>query len=138
VRDEIAKTIGYWLELGISGSGSTPCRSSSNRPRASTSATRTSSCATSAGSCSAASSDAVLLGEVNLPYDQQLEFFGATGDRPSSTMQFDFLGMQALYLSLAREDARPLAESLAKRPSSNPRRSGRTSCATTTSSRSTS
>jgi glycosidase len=35
-------------------------------------------------------------------------------------MQFDFLGMQALYLSLAREDARPLAASLAKRPQLEP------------------
>ena len=27
VRNEIHKVIGFWLELGLSGSGSTPCRS---------------------------------------------------------------------------------------------------------------
>ncbi len=31
-------------------------------------------------------------------------------------MQFDFIGMQNLYLSLAREDARPLARALKRRP----------------------
>jgi glycosidase len=31
-------------------------------------------------------------------------------------MQFDFIGMQAMYLSLARGDARPLAKSLRQRP----------------------
>ena len=54
-------------------------------------------------------------------------------------MQFDFIGMQALYLSLARGDAGPLADALRQRPALAPRRrSGRPSCATTTSSRSTS
>ena len=32
-------------------------------------------------------------------------------------MQFDFIGMQNLYLSLARQDARPLARALKRRPS---------------------
>ena len=31
-------------------------------------------------------------------------------------MQFDFIGMQATYLSLAREDARPLVKALTQRP----------------------
>jgi glycosidase len=31
-------------------------------------------------------------------------------------MQFDFIGMQNIYLSLAREDARPLARALKRRP----------------------
>jgi glycosidase len=41
-------------------------------------------------------------------------FGGKDGDE--LTMQFDFIGMQNLYLSLARADARPLAKALAKRP----------------------
>ena len=54
-------------------------------------------------------------------------------------MQFDFIGMQATYLALAREDARPARHG----PRGSARRStrpasGRRSCATTTSSRSTS
>ena len=42
-------------------------------------------------------------------------FGGADGD--GLNMQFDFPAMQALYLSLAREDARPLEAALRKRPS---------------------
>ena len=53
VRDEIAKTIGFWLELGISGFRVDAVPFLIEPPGASTSATRTSSCATSAGSCSA-------------------------------------------------------------------------------------
>ena len=82
--------------------------------------------------------DAVLLGEVNLPYPEQKEFFGGA-DGDGLNMQFDFIGMQRLYLSLARGDAGPLAEALrraARRSTS--RASGPTSCATTTSSPSTS
>ncbi|MET0765108.1 MAG: trehalose synthase, partial [Blastococcus sp.] len=36
------------------------------------------------------------------------------------TMQFDFIGMQKLYLSLARADAAPLAEALTSRPKLSP------------------
>jgi glycosidase len=61
----------------------------------------------------------VLLGEVNLPHEQQVEFFGGA-DGDELTMLFDFVGMQALYLSLARGDARPLVTALTERPSVSP------------------
>ncbi len=52
---------------------------------------------------------------MNLPHDQQLDFFGGPqGDE--LTMMFDFIGMQAMYLSLARADAGPLATALLDRP----------------------
>src|SRR3712207_4054749 len=35
-------------------------------------------------------------------------------------MQFDFIGMQAMYLSLARADAGPLADALTSRPALSP------------------
>jgi glycosidase len=57
----------------------------------------------------------VLLGEVNLSREKQVAYFGGD-DSDGLTMQFDFIGMQNLYLSLAREDARPLAAALAARP----------------------
>ena len=41
--------------------------------------------------------DAVLLGEVNLPYKDQKAFFGGP-DGDGLNMQFDFIGMQNLYL----------------------------------------
>ena len=59
--------------------------------------------------------DGILLGEVNLPHKDQKTFFGGK-DGDELTMQFDFIGMQNLYLSLARQDARPLARALRQRP----------------------
>ena len=59
--------------------------------------------------------DAVLLGEVNVPYKDQKTFFGGP-DGDGLNMQFDFIGMQAMYLSLARGDAGPIAKSLRQRP----------------------
>ncbi len=61
------------------------------------------------------SGDAILLGEVNLQHQDQLRFFGGD-DGDELTMLFDFIGMQRLYLSLARGDARPLVEALRSRP----------------------
>jgi trehalose synthase len=62
---------------------------------------------------------AMMLGEVNLPHAQQREFFGGdAGDELH--MQFDFIGMQATYLSLARQDAAPLVEALQARPAIHP------------------
>jgi glycosidase len=57
----------------------------------------------------------MLLGECNLPHKDQKTFFGGS-DGDELTMQFDFIGMQNLYLSLAREDVRPLVRALKKRP----------------------
>jgi trehalose synthase len=119
VRDEIAKVLGFWLELGVAGfrvdavpslldgkgAGEEPppdldphdylrdLRAFIGRRRG----------------------DAMLLGEVNLPYDDQVAFFGE-GDGDQLTMIFDFVAMQKMYLSLAREDARPLSEALRGRP----------------------
>ena len=63
--------------------------------------------------------DAILLGEVNLPHKDQRAYFGGR-DGDELTMMFDFIGMQAMYLSLAREDARPLAKALKARPTVHP------------------
>ncbi|WP_110181849.1 alpha-amylase family protein [Nocardioides solisilvae] len=65
------------------------------------------------------SGHAMMLGEVNLPHEQQLAFFGG-GAGDELHMQFDFLAMQATYLSLAREDAGPLAGALLARPEIHP------------------
>ncbi len=116
VRDAIAKVVGFWLELGISGfrMDAVPyllettgvderlpdpheylrdLRSFLGRRRG----------------------DAVLLGEVNLSHQEQARFFGGT-DGNELTMLFDFIGMQRLYLSLATEDAGPVTAALVERP----------------------
>jgi glycosidase len=59
--------------------------------------------------------DAVLLGEVNLPPKPLRAFFGdAQGDELQ--LLFGFPVMQAMYLALARRDARPLAKALRRSP----------------------
>ena len=52
---------------------------------------------------------------MNLPHAEQARFFG--GEQGNElTMQFDFIGMQRMYLSLARRDAGPVVTALQERP----------------------
>jgi len=119
VRDEIAKVIGFWLQLGISGFRvdavpfflEIPVGADIPDPHELLRDMRR--------FLQRRSSEAILLGEVNLPYDQQVEYFGGT-DGDELTMQFDFVAMQALYLSLARRDPAPLIEALSSRPALGP------------------
>jgi maltose alpha-D-glucosyltransferase/alpha-amylase len=59
--------------------------------------------------------DAVLLGEVNLPPDQQSAFFTSDGRRELDLL-FNFHAMQYLYLALARQDATPLERAMGRLP----------------------
>src|SRR3954451_21919102 len=117
VRDEVAQVMAFWLEQGLSGfrvdavpfmieptglpEGAITdphqllrdLRAFLNRRRA----------------------DAILLGEVNLPADQQREFLGDE-DGDELHMVLEFLGNQALYLALARGEAEPLAATLRESP----------------------
>ncbi|CAN7214253.1 alpha-amylase family protein [Knoellia sp. LjRoot47] len=129
VRDEIARIAGYWLELGLdgfrvdavpffvedvetareksSGSGRNDDVTESLSPHQHLKDLR--------AFINRRNGSAVMLGEVNLPHTQQREYFGGeAGDELH--MMFDFIGMQNMYLSLAREDARPLAKALLDRP----------------------
>ncbi|WP_125777755.1 alpha-amylase family protein [Antribacter gilvus] len=128
VRDAVAKTMSYWIQLGLSGfrvdavpffltdAAGTP-GDEIDDPHDFLRSLRS--------FLSRRAGDSILMGEVNLPFDQQRLYFGhdGTGDGgdvgPSSTeltLQFDFNGMQALYLSMARQDAGPLAASISERP----------------------
>ena len=115
VRDEIAKTVGFWLALGVSGFRvdavpfliEPPAGTDIGDPHEFLRDIRR--------FLERRSPEAILLGEVNLPYEQQVDYFGASRSA-ELTMQFDFEAMQRMYLSLARSDARPLAETLARRP----------------------
>ncbi|MFB2585286.1 alpha-amylase family protein [Herbiconiux liukaitaii] len=123
VRDEIAKIMGFWLQLGLSGfrvdavpflidaSGVVGGTDLLPDPHSFLRSLRS--------YLGRRSGDGVLLGEVNLPRDEQQLFFGGE-DGDELTMQFDFIAMQNLYLSLARRDARPLIEALQSRPKGSP------------------
>lgn len=110
VRDQLAKVVGFWLQLGVDGfrldavdhavEDGTEHGHELLKSIHDTMARRH-----GAG---------MLLGEVNLPHDEQVTYFGHQGDE--LTMQFDFASNQQMFLSLARHDARPLAASLAQRP----------------------
>jgi len=111
VREEIAKVIGFWLQLGIDGFrvDAVPhlIDTEDGAEHEFLRALR--------GYVSRRSGSGMMLGEVNLPYDEMVAFFGED-DGDELTMQFDFVANQALYLSLARQDAAPLAAALADRP----------------------
>jgi trehalose synthase len=123
VRDAIAKSMGFWLQLGLDGfrldavpfflelRGEPGDEAARIDPHEYLGALRS--------FLNRRNGSAVLLGEVNLPYKEQQKYFGGA-EGNELNMQFDFLSMQAMYLSLAREDARPLARSLGSRPKIHP------------------
>ncbi|GAB2510637.1 alpha-amylase family protein [Microbacterium petrolearium] len=116
VRDEIAKTVGFWLELGVSGFRVDAVPFLLEVPEGADMANPHDFLRDIRRFLQRRSSEAVLLGEVNLPYEQQVAYFGANDDGQELTMQFDFAGMQRLYLSLVRQDPVPLVETLTSRP----------------------
>ncbi len=120
VQDEMLKIMGFWLELGISGFrvDAVPFLiepeglDAETRRRFGDPHDHLRELRSFLGR---RVGDAALLGEVNLPYAEQRKFFGGD-DADELTMQFDFIAMQNLYLSLARQDVRPLVRALERRP----------------------
>ena len=118
VQEEISRTLGFWLELGVSGfrvdavpflfaKDAVPGKPGVFDPVQYLGDVR--------NFVNRRVGDAVLLGEVNVAYKDQKAFFGGP-DGDGLNMQFDFIGMQNIYLSLARGDARPIAKVLRQRP----------------------
>ncbi|HSP02225.1 MAG TPA: alpha-amylase family glycosyl hydrolase, partial [Acidimicrobiales bacterium] len=117
VREEIAKIAGFWLQVGVDGFrvDAVPFLIETE--------------ATDAGGelsldphelirdlrafMARRRGDSVLLGEVNLPPEGLVEFFG---DDDELELLFDFPLMQAMYLALARCDAGPIRGALEARP----------------------
>lgn len=116
VRDEIARTIGFWLQLGVAGFRVDAVPFLLEVPEGAEMANPHDFLRDVRRFMQRRSSEAVLLGEVNLPYEQQVAYFGANDDGQELTMQFDFVAMQRLYLSLVRQNPAPLVEVLTKRP----------------------
>jgi maltose alpha-D-glucosyltransferase/alpha-amylase len=117
VRDEIARIMGFWTELGLSGFrvDAVPfLLETAGQDDEKNLPDPHDYLADLSAFLRRRNGEAVLLGEVNLPYPDTMAFYG--DGRPELTMCFDFVGMQAMYLSLARADAEPLAEALRRRP----------------------
>lgn len=127
VRDEIARTMGFWLELGLDGFrvDAVPFfiddveTAAADPARPDVPAEPHQYLRDLRAFVNRRKGNAILLGEVNLPHKDQKKYFGGTA-ADELHMMFDFISMQNLYLSLAREDARPLAKALRQRPAIAP------------------
>ena len=124
VRDAIAKVVGYWAQMGLDGfrvdavpfflaDADKGKGDDVDHPHEFLQQLR--------AFLSRRTGASILMGEVNLPYEQQRTFFGDhTGDGKHEgaelNLQFDFVLMQQMYLALARQDAGPLADTLLARP----------------------
>ena len=117
VRDEIAQVVGYWLTQGLAGFrvDAVPFmlepvgmpKGALHDPHELLRDLRR--------FIGRRRGDAILMGEVNLPPDQQRAFFGDE-DGDELHMVLSFVINQAMYLSLARGDATPLRDALAALP----------------------
>lgn len=121
VREEIAKIVGFWVQLGVDGFRvdavpqllTVGLRDEIENergfvdPHGFLRRLRT--------FMNRRTGDAILLGEVNLPYEEQRTLFGTDGEG-ELTLVFDFVAMQNMYLSLARQDATAFARALRGRP----------------------
>ncbi len=117
VREELAKIAGFWLQLGVDGfrvdavpflietGGVEPDGEIALDPHELLRDLR--------AFMSRRRGDSVLLGEVNLPPEGLVEFFG---DGDELELLFDFPLMQAMYLALARQDTGPLRAAIEARP----------------------
>ncbi|HSJ92241.1 MAG TPA: alpha-amylase family protein, partial [Ilumatobacter sp.] len=117
VRDEIARILGFWMELGLSGFrvDAVPFLLETDGVADPTTIDDPHDFLRDLRAfMGRRNGESVLLGEVNLPYQELPAYFGDDADE--LTMCFDFPGMQAMYLALAREDASPLAHALRDRP----------------------
>ena len=139
VRDEIAKVMGFWLELGVSGfrvdavpflietdGVSKAEKRAFPDPHAYLRALRS--------FVGRRTGDGVLLGEVNLPHEQQLRVLRRRRRRRAAPCSSTSSPCRSCTSSLARQDARPLAEALHPAAADLVGLAvGRRSCATTTS-----
>jgi trehalose synthase len=124
VRQEISRIVGYWMELGLAGFrvDSVPfildtVAEARTRADIADLPEPHEFLRNLTGFLSRRRGDAILLGEVNLPPDAAVRYFGSDDEL---TMVFDFSTMQACHLALARHDAGPLRATLRSRPQPPP------------------
>ena len=108
VREEIARIVGFWLQVGVSGFrvDAVPFLIELEGIEGAPSIDPHRYLKDLRSFVQRRSGDSILLGEVNLPPKQQREFFGDE-DGDELNLVFNFSVMQRIYLALAREDASP-------------------------------
>ena len=135
VREEIARIVGFWLQLGVSGFrvDAVPFLIELDGIDGAPSIDPHRYLKDLRAFVERRHGDAILLGEVNLPPKDQRAFFGDE-DGDELNLVFNFSVMQRIYLALARQ-RRHTGRAGAGRPARRCRstRSGPRSCATTTS-----
>jgi trehalose synthase len=113
VREEMAKIVGFWLELGVDGFrvDAVPFLLETGGIAGEVELDPHDFLRDLRSFMSRRRGDVMMLGEVNLPHkDLQLFFGGSDGDEVQ--VLFNFILMQSIYLALARQDARPIAKAL--------------------------
>ncbi len=117
VRDEVRKIIGFWLAQGLSGFrvDAVPFFLETDGIDEVMEVAPHDYLRDLCDFLTRRNGEAVMLGEVNLEPDRQREFFGDE-DGDELQMLFNFIGMQTMYLALARGDATPLVEGLRSLP----------------------
>ncbi len=117
VRDEIAQVVGYWLVQGLAGFrvDAVPFLLEPVGMPAGALADPHDFLRDLRRFIGRRRGDAILMGEVNLPPDQQRAFFGDE-DGDELHMVLSFVVNQATYLALARGDAAPVRDALRSLP----------------------
>ena len=114
MRSEIARIVGFWTQLGVDGFRVDAVPFLISPPGAADETDPHAFLRELHRFVGRRRGDAVLLGEVGLPQQEQLAYFGES--QAELDLQFDFETAQAIFLALVRGDARPVAESLRRRP----------------------
>jgi trehalose synthase len=113
VRDEIHRVMGFWLQLGLCGFrlDAVPYLLETGEAKGVPPKENLDYLLDLRAFLTRRSGNAILLGEVNLEPEDLRRYFG--DDRGDGLhMLFNFVVNQALYLSVVREDARPLRRAL--------------------------
>ena len=117
VREELARIAGFWLELGVSGfrMDAVPFLLELNGIEEAPTVDPQQYLREFRAFVNRRRGDAVLLGEVNLPPEEQRRYLGDE-DGDGLHLVFNFSVMQKIWLAMAREDATPVAEALRALP----------------------
>ncbi|SFG72941.1 maltose alpha-D-glucosyltransferase/ alpha-amylase [Palleronia marisminoris] len=124
VREEIQRIMGFWLELGVSGFriDAVPFLVEYKGLKEEPERDPLLLLSEMRDFLSWRRAEAILLAEANVTRDQSSSYFGGQtfGSDERMHLIFDFPLNQMLWLALARQDARPIAQALSSRPDRPP------------------